>query len=275
AGKPLPLLDGVNPAWSGAVAALLRDAVTPAFGSGKTSLTEADWSTLKAKVAAYDAHSAVKGGASVEKLGLDRVKALLAANQKDALGKLIAADLELADEFAAAASLEKIMLLSRDLGTIVRNFVNFNDFYSPDRWAVFQAGTLYLDSRSTEFCVRVDAPSALAAMSKAYIAYCDLKRPGETMKIAACFTQGDSDYLFVGRNGLFYDRKGRDWDATITSIVDNPISIRQAFFSPYKKFLRMIEEQVAKRAAAADAASNAKLAAAADKAANGDKAAAA
>jgi hypothetical protein len=73
------------------------------------------------------------------------------------------------------------------------------------------------------------------------------------MKIAACFTQGDSDYLFVGRNGVFYDRKGRDWDATITSIVDNPISIRQAFFSPYKKFLRMIEEQVAKRAAAAEA----------------------
>jgi hypothetical protein len=275
AGRSLPLVDGVNPAWSGAVAALLNDAVTPAFGSGKTSLTEADWAALKAKVAAYDAHAATKGGASVEKLGLERVKAVLAANGKDALGKLIAADLDLADEFAAAASLEKILLFSRDLRTIVRNFVNFTDFYSPDRSAVFQAGTLYLDSRSTEFCVRVEAPSALAVMSKAYIAYCDLKRPGETMKIAACFTQGDSDYLFVGRNGLFYDRQGRDWDATITSIVDNPISIRQAFFSPYKKFLRMVEEQVAKRAAAADAASNAKLAAAADKAANADKAAAA
>jgi hypothetical protein len=82
---------------------------------------------------------------------------------------------------------------------------------------------------------------------------------GETMKVAACFTQGDSDYLFVGRNGLFYDRKGRDWDATITKIIDNPISIRQAFWSPYKKVLRMIEEQVAKRAAAADTAATAKL----------------
>ena len=57
----------------------------------------------------------------------------------------------------------------------------------------------------------------------------------------------------VGRNGIFYDRKGRDWDATITKIIDNPISIRQAFWSPYKKVVRMIEEQVAKRAAAADA----------------------
>jgi hypothetical protein len=91
------------------------------------------------------------------------------------------------------------------------------------------------------------------------------------MNIAACFTQGDSDYLFVGRHGVFYDRKGQDWDATITSIVDSPISIRQAFLSPYKKLLRMIEEQVAKRAAAAEAESNAKLAATAEKTANADK----
>jgi hypothetical protein len=93
------------------------------------------------------------------------------------------------------------------------------------------------------------------------------------MTIAACFTQGDSDYLFVGRNGIFYDRQGRLWYAVITSIVDSPISIRQAFWSPYKKFLRMIEEQVAKRAAAAEAESTGKLAATAEKAANADKAA--
>jgi hypothetical protein len=80
------------------------------------------------------------------------------------------------------------------------------------------------------------------------------------MKVAACVTQGDSDYLVTGRNGIFYDRKGRDWDATIIKIVDNPISLRQAFWSPYKKFVRVIEEQVAKRAAAADAEAGPKLA---------------
>lgn len=271
-GRPLPLSEGVNPAWAAALATLQKDAVIPTFGSAKASLTEAEWAELKAKVAPYDAHLSLKAGAAVESLGNARIASLLAENQKDALTRLIAADNDLADEFAAAVSLEKILRLSRDLRTILSNFVNFTDFYSPDRWATFQAGTLYLDSRSSEFCIRVDGPNALAAMSKAYIIYCDLKRPGETMKIAACFTQGDSDYLFVGRNGLFYDRKGRDWDATITSLVENPISIRQAFFAPYKKFLRMIEEQVAKRAAAADAASNAKLAEAADKTANVDKA---
>ncbi|HEY6100169.1 MAG TPA: phage holin family protein, partial [Anaeromyxobacter sp.] len=37
-----------------------------------------------------------------------------------------------------------------------------------------------------------------------------------------------------------------DWDATIVKIVENPISIRQAFWAPYKKAMRFVEEQVAR-----------------------------
>jgi hypothetical protein len=98
----------------------------------------------------------------------------------------------------------------------------------------------------------------MAPMSNAYLAYVDCTRPGgEKMSVACAFTAGDSDNLFEGRNGIFYDRKGRDWDATITKIVSNPISIRQAFWSPYKKVLRCIQEAVAKKAAEADAAATA------------------
>lgn len=68
--------------------------------------------------------------------------------------------------------------------------------------------------------------------------------------------------VYGGRCGLFicgaqrdfYDRQGQDWDATITTLIDNPTSIGQAFFSPYKKFLRFVEAQVAQRAASKDAA---------------------
>jgi hypothetical protein len=176
---------------------------------------------------------------------------------------LIAQDQALAPQYNAMSSVAKLARYYRDLGTLLRNFVNFADFYSPERLAVFQAGTLYLDSRACELCVPVNdanAHAAMAASSKTYIAYLDCRRTGgQTLKIAACFTQGDSDYLMVGRNGLFYDRQGRDWDATITKVIDNPISIRQAFWAPYKKFVRFLEEQVAKRAAASEAASTAKL----------------
>jgi hypothetical protein len=84
------------------------------------------------------------------------------------------------------------------------------------------------------------------------------------MTIVAAFTGGDSDNLIVGRNGIFYDRKNRDWDATITKIVDNPISIRQAFWAPYKKLVRLIEERAAKQAAAAEAEANVQLTAVAN-----------
>jgi hypothetical protein len=272
AGRALPLIDNVNPAWAAALATLHRAAVAPVLGADKTSLTEADWIALNAKFAAYETWLGGKAGSAVEKLGLPRVKEILASPAREILAALVAKDKELEPEFKAISDVDRLTHYHRDMSTLLNNFVNFSDFYSPDRPAVFQAGTLFLDSRSTEFCIQVAAPSPLAAMSKAYIAYCDCKRPGgETMKIAACFTQGDSDYLFVGRNGVFYDRKGRDWDATITSIADNPISIRQAFWSPYKKFVRLIEDQIAKRAAAAEAESSAKLASAAEKTANADK----
>ena len=74
------------------------------------------------------------------------------------------------------------------------------------------------------------------------------------MTIAAAFTNGDSDNLMVGRNGIFYDRNGNDWDATIVKLIEHPISVQQAFWSPYKRAGRMIGEQIEKFAAAKDKA---------------------
>ena len=271
-GKPLPLTEGVNPAWAAKLAALRDAAIVPTLGAGKLTLTEAEWTALCAKLGAYACWLAGKAGASVESLGVARAQAILASDGKAKLAALIAEDEKLAPEFKALGDVERLARYHRDLRSLLHNFVNFADLYSRDRSAVFQAGTLYLDSRSTELCIRVDGASPLAAMSKTYIAYCTCTRPGgKSMNIAACFTQGDSDFLFVGRHGVFYDRAGNDWDAVITSIVDNPISIGQAFWAPYKKFIRMIEEQVAKRAAAAEAESSGKLASAAEKTANADK----
>ncbi len=265
-GGALPLTGRVNPAWSGALATLQKVAVAPLFGATKTEITAIEWEQLRPRFAEVEAFIAAKKGAAVEKLGLARVEAILAGDARARIEELIAQDEAVAPEADAIADAVKIAHLKRDLHALLKNFVNFHDFYDMGAESVFQSGTLYLDSRSCNLCVRVDDPgahSALASLSRMYIAYCDLKRPGETMKIAACFTQGDSDYLMVGRNGIFYDRKGRDWDATIVRIVENPIGIRQAFFAPYKKFLRLIEEQVQKFAEAKEKEAQARLQAAA------------
>jgi hypothetical protein len=137
--------------------------------------------------------------------------------------------------------------------------VSTRDFYTGKKKASFQAGTLYLDGRSCELCVKVDDAAkhgAMAHLSRTYLTYCDCLRRGsnEKMTVACAFTAGDSDNLMVGRNGVFYDRKGRDWDATIAKIIEHPISVGQAFWAPYKRVARMIGEQIEKMAGAKDKA---------------------
>jgi hypothetical protein len=256
--RPLPLLDGVNPAWAPALARLREAAVVPLLGAGKSSLTAADWASLGERLRPYEAWIGTRPTSAVAKLGLDRINGILGGTGMKTLAGLFSEDRTLAPRVGAAADVERLALFYRDLGTILRNFVNFSDFYSRVRAAVFQAGTLYLDSRSCRLCVQVDNPDAhatFAEMSRVYVAYLECRRPGgETMKIAAAFTQGDSDYLFVGRNGVFYDRRGKDWDAMIVKIASSPISIRQAFFTPYKKVASFVQEQFAKFAEAKDKA---------------------
>ena len=258
----LPLGHGCNPAWADTLATFQRDAVSPVFGSDKRTLTEEEWHALNARLAPYETWLGTKTGACMEQLGVDRAKALRTGTAREKLQRLFAEDKQLQPHFDAISSVERLVRYHRDLRALLHNFVNFADFYSRDRWAVFQAGKLYLDSRACELCIRVEDPAAhaaLATMSKAYIAYVDCRRGGDLMHVAACFTQGDSDYLFVGRNGVFYDRAGADWQASITKIIENPISLREAFWAPYKKVIRAIEEQIAKRASAAETASLASL----------------
>jgi hypothetical protein len=263
AGRPLPLKEGINPAWAEAISRLESEAIRPLLGK-MDAVTRADWGALLGKLAPFETWSVEKAGAAVESLGLERVRGILAGGDREAITALIAEDRNLEPEANAIAAVEKLVLYHRHLHRLLTNFVNFKDFYARSRPAVFQIGTLYLDQRSCELCLAVEDATkhaALAGMAGTYLAYCDCVRKGDgaRMQIVAAFMSGDSDNLMVGRNGVFYDHEGRDWDATITKIVENPISIRQAFWAPYKKFVRMLEEQVAKRASAAEAASAAKL----------------
>jgi hypothetical protein len=267
AGKALPLREGLNPAWADAMAKFETAIVKPIL-NGKNAITESDWITIRSKFTAYEAWTAAKKGGVVEKVGIKRVREILAGKAQEEIAALIAKDKALEPEANAIAAVDRLVRYHRDLYKLLNNFVSFRDFYRRKDKAIFQAGTLYLDQRSCELCLPVEDAARhalMAGLAGTYLAYCDCvrKATGEKMQIVAAFTGGDSDNLMVGRNGIFYDRKGCDWDATISKIVDNPISVRQAFWSPYKKFVRMVEEQIAKRAAAADASSSDKLAQAA------------
>lgn len=259
--RRLPLVQGVNPAWAAALQVLREQAVEPVFGQALTVLDEAQWEQLKATLAQCQQWLAACPATPLGALTEAQVQELLDSGLQAALMALLEQDEAEKEHSLQAQALEKLIRLQRDLLALLNNFVSFSCFYRREG-AAFQAGTLFLDGRSCDLTVEVadaGAHAALAAMAKTYLAYCECRRGGEKKTIVAAFTAGDVDFLFVGRNGVFYDRAGNDWDATIVKLIDNPTSIGQAFFSPYKKFLRMVEEQVAKHAAAKNDVVNASL----------------
>jgi hypothetical protein len=272
-GRPLPLDTGLNPAWIDRVKAFGGSAVTPLLGAGRVALNEDDWQALTGKLAAHEAWWAARPAGPVAALGEARLRAILDGGHEGRIRELLGKDLALKPEVDQIHDVEKLVRFQRDFVTLLRNFVNFTEFYAR-RPAVFQIGRLYLDSRGCNLVMDVADPAkhaVLATLGGAYIVYCDCTRAGEKRSIAAAVTAGDSDNLMVGRNGVLIDRQDNDWDATITKIIENPISIRQAFWSPYKKLARLIEEQVAKRATAAQGAADQKLVGAAAATAHADK----
>ncbi|MBA3394335.1 MAG: hypothetical protein H0T89_16940 [Deltaproteobacteria bacterium] len=283
----LALHSGLNPAWTERMATFVSAAMTPILGARKR-LVPADLAQIVARLAAFDAWVAEQPKTIVDELApawLERLAAIDPGSGsesrplhlgpgalRDRVRALIDADAALAVEYDQITSVAKVVRLQRDFGRIVRNFVNFSDFYARQD-GVFQAGTLYLDARAVHLCVPVvdvTKHAALATSADAYLMYCELSRNGTTRTIAAALTNGDSDNIFIGRNGIFYDRDGHDWDATVVKVIANPISIRQAFWSPYKKVVKVIEDNVTRRVSAADAASTAKLDAVGKTVANAD-----
>ncbi len=254
----LPLNEGINPAWKAAFADLKRLILDTDF-AGKAFITEDEWLALEKKFQPYIAWKADKKGEQVETLGLDRINEILSADEKEALLALIEQDKALETEANEIASVDKFLHFYRDIYQLIKNFVTFADFYDKDRSlkSIFQAGTLYIDQRSCDLCLKVSDMSkhnAMVADSGMFLIYCDCtsKQKNATMTIVAAMTQGEVDELVVGKNAIFYDRHGLDWDAVVTKIVDNPISIKQAFWSPYRKCSRFITEQINKFAADKD-----------------------
>lgn len=271
----LPLSGDINPSWQNSIDELVEKVILPLYGT-KKHLTYLEWKDICNLFEPLFSWQKRKPSSAVHTLGRGRIEEILNSNTKAEILSLIEQDRFESVSFESIKVLEKLIRFKRDLYALSKNFINFKDFYTKGTSSIFQAGTLYLDQRSCNLCIKIDDPnkhSLMASMAGTYLVYCECKRKDEAKNIiiVAAFTNGDSDNLMVGRNGIFYDRSGKDWDAAIIKIIDNPISLRQAFWLPYKSFVRMIESQVAKRAMDAEVQSTTKLSQAALTAANVDK----
>ncbi len=232
----LPINEGINPAWQSQFAKV-KELVLDVDYPGKETITEAEWNAVVAKIDEY-----------------------IAAKDEETKAINKGHDEKLENEHDVIKPLERLLHLYRDFYTLLRNYVAMVDFYNKDIPAVFQAGQLFIDSRRLDLCLKVGPDVAKhidnSELSDMFLIYCKCvsRVKNETMNIVAVLTSGDINNIRVGKNAVFYDNQGQDWDAVVTHIKENPISVREAFWSPYRKFGRWCKEKFTKSAEEKEAA---------------------
>ena len=142
---------------------------------------------------------------------------------------------------------------------LVNNFVNFSAIYMPKQTALIEAGSLVIDGRRLDFCLKVAnraAHKAVAVLSNIYLVYVEvLEKEGGAVvyQLMAPVTGGEAGRLRVGKRGLFIDLKDKEYDAIVTEIVDNPISVKQAAFAPFRRAAAAISSKIEQYVATAQA----------------------
>lgn len=261
-GDHLPLSKGLNPAWQDAIAAFRQRVVVPVYGE-LDSLSREQWQHLLTLCGNYLAWQAeAPKPAIAEGLSRGRILELVEQGIETRLLALVEQDKAVAEAAGGLVDLDKLIRLRHGLIELLRNFVSFQSFYARQDKAVFQAGVLYIDGKSCDLVVEVgdvEAHAKVAAASDCFLLYCACTRRGEPVRgkealnIVVAVTAGSEGDLQAGRHGLFYDRDGNDWDATVVKVVQNAISIREAFWSPYRRVSKLVSDQVQKLAASRDA----------------------
>ena len=251
---------GINPAWQADIQAFYQQVVVPEYGELER-LERSQWQAILDKAAAYFAwQGELPAAAILEHLTVDEALAI-DCQQEAALNELIAQDLEVEQAAQGWVDLDRLLNMQLYLVPLLKNFVSFEDFYGRHEKAIFQAGRLFIDGKSCDLVVDVadvEAHSTVATQSNSFLIYCHCVRRGqpvdgrEECNIVALISAGVDHELMPGRNGLFYDRDGNDWDATVVKVIENAISVREAFWSPYRRIATLISDQIQKLAAGQD-----------------------
>jgi hypothetical protein len=246
----LPLQDdAVNPAYREWVGALKESVLATILGGVPEALPEGQWRKVKSAMAPYEAYLKDKQGGAVEGLTAEQ---LTSYRDGPCLGKadeLVAMDHNVAAMLATVGVLERLLLYQQHLMELVNNFVSFPRLYAADRQALFETGSAVIDGRRFTFAVRVEnraVHSAIAKTSDIFILYLDVtaKVGGEKFCVAVPATWGTKGNLAVGKQGVFFDIDGKEYDAKVVQMIENPICLDEALVAPFVRLWGFVTSKV-------------------------------
>ncbi|MGZ3459117.1 MAG: kinesin, partial [Archangium sp.] len=241
--------------------AFRRDVAVPLTGDLAT-LGDTSWRELATQAEAILAWQARLEVSPLH--GLVDTLADLPESDLDALEAACRADLALKDKLDAVDELERLILYQRWLLTFANNFISMPDLYQTKRRALMEKGTLILGGRRYRLAVLVTnraAHAALTSQGTTCTLYVQVaaKDGGESYEVAVPVTRGRSGFLTVGKRGVFYDVEGREYDAVVTQVIRQPVSLWESMMMPFERIGQFISKKIEGMAASGEKSLDATL----------------
>jgi hypothetical protein len=242
--------DPINPHYRQLLQRFRTEVAACILESNDPELSAQQWCRIKDMFEAHQEWEAAKPEDPIESLGVEKIKAYLSSEYAATVRALMDNRAATAFDLDNIRLIEKLVLFQVNLLNFANNFVSFPHLYDPNRRAMFEAGTLIIDSR--RFCLAVDvsnrqAHAKIARTSSMFVLYVEVI-PGaansEKYEVAIPVTAGNRGNLCLSKRGLFVDTDGNECDARVVEIIENPISLREAFVAPFVRIGRLLTGKI-------------------------------
>ena len=244
----------LNPLYADKLRRLADSSALQGFLVGRT-LKKADYLRAKAALMPYAGwQSELAKVDGLDKFSEAELRELNNSALFDEVKELIASDLSFAPVVSVRENLLKMVLFQQYLMEFLNNFVSLPYLFNPDEVSRLQMGKLVMDGRHFTLTVKVKNPAEhkrIIKNSNICVIYVEVSHFDKNKKlsgelIAAAVTGGTMRSFFIGKHGVFFDSDGQIYDAVIRDIVEQPVSIGEAFKAPFFQFADFLSKQTEK-----------------------------
>ena len=252
----LHLNERVNPNRAAALTAFFA-AFRASVPGPADAISESEWIALKAAVAPYGDWIGRKNTDKLDGLDLTRLREVAASNAFADIRALIAEDAVVSNHVTCCDIVRKVIICQTNLREFLNNFINMEALFSPDKRSFILAGKLVMNGYNFHMCMIVHDVAAhkkIAATSNVCVMYINATTgtapATKSMTLAVAVTAGTMRRLFIGKSGVFYTPDGLIWDAVITDLIQQPVSLKEAILMPFYRIGDIIQKQAEKHFAA-------------------------
>ena len=242
--------DPINPHYEQLLRQFRTEVADHILGDIGSEFTAQQWRRIKDLFESHQNWADSKPDAPIESPGVEKINAYISPEYAAAVRGLMSNSAETAFDLDNIRLTEKLVLFQARMLDLANNFVSFPHLYDPSRRAMFETGTLVIDGRRFCLAVRVNdrrAHAQIARTSSMFVLYVEVTPGaggGDKYEVAVPVTAGSRGNLCLSKRGLFVDVEGNQCDAKVVEIIENPISLQEAFAAPFIRLGRLLTGKI-------------------------------